>query len=147
MKNYHLTSRIIFTIFKWIAFDITFRPKYDTLFKFSIDRKMNCSHPGVYVNFSFFKLFNLWFSIHDERIWDEKTKTLLGPKLIAPRLSAKQIKSADGLLGDIIYLSPRFDQMFHKYAHLPEQALAYKQQFNELSNEMEVYLRTVINPN
>lgn len=144
MKNYHLTSRIIFTIFKWITLDITLRPKYDTLFAFSVDRKVNCSHPGVYVNLSFLKLFNLWFSIHDERIWDEKTKTLLGDILIAPHLSTKEIKSADGLLSDLMQISPRFDQMFHKYDHLPEQALFYKQQFSDLSHEMENYLRSAI---
>jgi hypothetical protein len=148
MKNYHLTYRVLFTVFKWITLDITLRPKYDTLFIFSIDRKVNCSLPGVYVNFSFLKLFNLWFSIHDERLWDEKNKTLVGPRLVKSQaLSAEQISCADGLLGDLIRIAPRVDQMFHNYDNLPDQALAYKQQFTDLSHEMESYLRTAITQN
>ncbi len=147
MKNYHFTSRIAFTLFKWVALDITFWPKCNEVLKFSIDYKKNCSLPGIYFSLSLFRFFNLWFSIYDQRIWDDKIKKLaLAPIKIPRPFSANQIKDADGLLRDLIHLSPRFDQIFHKYDHLTDEAWAYKKDFNCVSNEMESYLRRVITP-
>lgn len=145
MKNYHFTTKIIFTLFKWVALDVTFRPITDSLFKLSIDRKVNCSMPGVLMNFSFLKLFNIWLSVFDERVFDEKAKKLIDPKLMKPSvLTKQQIKSSGDLLGDLVRWVPGFDQLFHKHSNLPEMVLAYKTNIFDNLHEMENYLRAAM---
>lgn len=145
MKNYHVVFRVFATMFKWFTLDITLRPAGDNLFKLSVDRKTNCSAPGIYVNFSFLKLINIWCSVFDERVWDDKTQSLVHAIRKKPaQLNNAQIKSCDGLLGDLMHGSPAFEQMFHRYDDLPDTVIQFKREFNELSNDMEKYLRTVI---
>lgn len=145
MKNYHFTRRIVATLFKWIALDITFYPEDSALFKFSIDWKKKCSMPGLFVNLTFLKFFTVWFSIFDSRVFDEKTKTLVDPEQITQeKLSVEEVKCANDLLGDLVYWSPKLDQMFHRHQNIPGVMLDYKQQLNDLTHDMERYLRSIV---
>lgn len=150
MKNYHFSTELIFTIYKWIAFDLTIKPNLSNLFSFSVQRKTNCSFAGIYINFSLLNLFNIWFSIFDERILNTKDKRLGSNKLEKSdnlQVSEDLLKKVDSLLGDLVQISPKIDQMFFKYDGLPENILSYKEQFNSISKKMENQLRKVITQN
>ena len=147
MKDYIYTSSIPFTLYKWLVINLCLRPKGDEIFKFSFDLRRKCSLPGIYINIMIFRLFNIWISIQDERIFDEKTGLFYRQEYqtsMSCFLTIEQRKEMDHLLTDLNQWIPRFGQVFLKREFLPTFILQCKKEITSILSEMENYLRDVI---